>query len=183
MRLVFMVEERSMKELLEVLLPKFLPDGMDKPIVIAHNGKSDLAASIPRKLRAWHTPDDRFIIIHDQDSHEDCKQLKENLLTLCKNCRHAVMVRIACRELESWYFGDLAAVSLAYGKNFINLADKKKYRTPDKIANPKDEIRKLIPTHQQISGAKLIAQHMSVEQNTSTSFNVFISGVKKMAIC
>ena len=182
MRLVFMVEERSMKELLEVLLPKILPDSMDKPIVIAHNGKSDLAASIPRKLRAWHIPDDRFIIVHDQDSHEDCKQLKEDLLALCKDCQHDVMVRIACREMEAWYFGDLAAVSLAYGKDFTTLVDKKKYREPDKIGNPKDEIRKLLPTHQQISGAKLIAQHMSIEQNTSPSFNVFIKGVREMAV-
>ena len=78
MRLVFLVEERSMKELLEVLLPKILPDSVDKPLIIAHNGKSDLAASIPKKLRAWQNSDDKFIIVHDQDSN-DCKTLKKNL--------------------------------------------------------------------------------------------------------
>ena len=70
MRLVFLVEERSMKELLEIILPKIL--------------------------------------------HND------------------VLIRIACTELESWYFGDLTAVSMAYGKDFTSFSAKSKYRIPDK---------------------------------------------------
>ena len=65
MRLVFLVEERSMKELLEIVLPKILPGSIVKPQIIAHNGKSDLAASIPKKLKAWQNVDDKFIIVHD----------------------------------------------------------------------------------------------------------------------
>jgi len=179
MRLVFLVEERSMKELLEVLLPQILPDGMDKPLIIAHNGKSDLARSIPIKLRAWQAPDDKFIIVHDQDSN-DCKALKGKLLALCGSRRSECLVRIACRELEAWYFGDLMAVSCAYGKDFTKLATKKKYRIPDKIANVKHELRKMIPEHQQISGAKRIAQHMDIEKNTSESFNLFVNGVRRI---
>jgi hypothetical protein len=171
-----------MKEVLEVLLPKILPENMKKPLVIPHRGKSDLAASISTKLRAWNIPGDRFVIVHDQDSN-DCKQLKEELLTLCANKQDDVLVRIACRELEAWYFGDLQAVSRAYGKDFTKLAGKRKYRAPDKMGNPKEEIRKLLPAHQQISGARLIAQHMRVEQNTSPSFNTFVSGVRRIAAC
>lgn len=180
MRLIFMVEERSMKELLEVLLPKILPTDMEPPLIIAHNGKSDLVASIPKKLRAWQNADDRFIIVHDQDSH-DCMKLKDELLALCGNNRDRCLVRIACRELEAWYFGDLTAVSSAYGKNFANLSVKRKYRDPDTIANAKEELYTLIPTHQQITGAKRIAQHMNIENNTSHSFNVFVSGVRRVA--
>jgi hypothetical protein len=182
MRLVFMVEERSMKEVLERLLPRILPTNLEHPLIIAHNGKSDLVASIPKKLRAWQNADDKFIIVHDQDSN-DCIYLKSELLALCANSRNDYLVRIACKELESWYFGDLNAVSLAYGKDFRNLANKRKYRVPDAIANAKEEIYKLIPSHQQISGAQKIAQYMDADNNTSHSFNVFVDGVKRMVVC
>ena len=115
MRFVFMVEEPSMKALLEILLPRILPDNVE-PLIISHSGKSDLKKSIPIKLRAWQSLDDKFIILHDQDSN-DCMQLKADLLSLCKNSRNQCIVRIVCIELEAWYFGDLKAVSLAYGKD------------------------------------------------------------------
>jgi hypothetical protein len=179
MRLVFMVEERSMKELLEILLPKIVPDGLEVPLIIPHNGKSDLAKSIPRKLRSWQNPNDRFIIVHDQDS-SNCMQLKADLLSLCENSRNDCLIRIVCDELESWYFGDLTAVSLAYGKDYTQLAAKRKYRAPDKLKNAKQELRKIIPTYQPIDGARRIAIHMDLDSNTSPSFKVFVSGVRKM---
>lgn len=58
------------------------------------------------------------------------------------------------------------------------LTRKKKYRIPDNIGNPKQVLRKLFPKHQQLDGARRIAVHMDVENNTSTSFNYFVSGVK-----
>ncbi|MCL2880375.1 MAG: DUF4276 family protein [Treponema sp.] len=179
MRLVFMVEELSMKALLEIILPKILPTGFEKPLIIAHNGKSDLARSIPRKLQGWQSSDDRFIIVHDQDSN-DCVQLKNSLQSLCKSTRNDCLVRIVCDELESWYFGDLKAVSLAYGKDYTPLAVKRKYRVPDRVMNAKEEFNKLVPVHQPIGGARKIASFMDVNNNTSHSFNVFIKGVRKM---
>lgn len=179
MRLVFLTEERSMKELLEILLPKILPNDMEKPLIIPHNGKSDLAASIPKKLRAWQNPDDKFVIVHDQDSN-DCIRLKSELAALCKDSKNKYLIRIACKELEAWYFGDLEAVSCAYNKDFTKLAAKRKYREPDKIGNAKEEICKLIPTHQQISGAKLIGSCMDINKNRSHSFNIFVNGIRKL---
>jgi len=179
MRLVFMVEERSMKELLEIMLPKILPDSFETPLIIPHNGKRDLAKSIPKKLKAWQNPDDRFIIVHDQDS-SDCKKLKAELLSLCENSRNIFLIRIVCVELESWYFGDLKAVSLAYGKDYVPLAAKRKYRVPDKLKNAKQELRKIIPAYQPIGGARKISVHMDVDNNISPSFKMFVSGVKKM---
>lgn len=179
MRLVFMVEERSMKELLEIVLPKILPSGSEKPLIIQHSGKSHLAKSIPTKLRAWQNSDDKFIIVHDQDSN-DCERLKAKLLSLCENSRNDCLIRIVCVELESWYFGDLAAVSCAYGINHTSLSAKRKYREPDKLKNAKEELRKLVPLYQPISGAKNIALHMNIDKNTSHSFNVFVRGVRKM---
>lgn len=178
MRIVFLVEERSMKELLQCVLPKILPENMET-LIIPHSGKSDLVASIPRKLQSWPFPDDKFVIVHDQDS-ADCTALKESLLNLCSGSKNEYLVRIACRELEAWYFGDLAAVSKAYGKNFEGLSRKRKYRVPDGIGNAKDELRKIIPSHQQILGAQLIGTYMKPEINTSRSFQVFVSGVQRL---
>ncbi|MGL4593550.1 MAG: DUF4276 family protein [Thermoguttaceae bacterium] len=179
MRLIFMVEERSMKELLEMILPQIVP-GVET-LVISHNGKSDLRQSIPRKLRAWQCSDDKFIIVHDQDSH-DCKVLKKELQTLCDEHRKNCVVRIVCHELEAWYFGDLEAVAAAYGKPnlFVKYGNNKKYRIPDAIGNAKEELRKLIPELQQISGATRIGSQMDIGRNTSHSFKTFVSGVKKI---
>lgn len=178
MKLVFMVEERSMKELLDVLLPQILPNGV-RPLILSHNGKRDLELSIPKKLNAWPFPDDKFIIVHDKDSN-DCMRLKSNLLSLCQNSRNDCLVRIVCTELESWYLGDLAAVSLAYDEDFTVLSGKSKFRDPDKLGNAKQELRKLVPAYQPISGTRKISLHMDASKNTSPSFNVFVSGIRKM---
>ena len=60
-KLVFLLEERSMKALLDGLLPRFLPDL--KFQCVPHEGKHDLEKSIPRKLRAWQEPGVRFVIM------------------------------------------------------------------------------------------------------------------------
>ena len=180
MRIVFMVEEPSMKALLEILLPQILPENV-KSLIIPHSGKSDLKKSIPIKLRAWQSLSDKFVIVHDQDSN-DCKQLKNDIVSLCVKSRNECLVRIVCIELEAWYFGDLKAVSSAYGKDISQFAMKSKYREPDGIVNAKEEFRKLIPTYQPIEGAKKIAAYMDISRNTSYSFNVFVGGAKSMLI-
>ncbi|MCL2421239.1 MAG: DUF4276 family protein [Defluviitaleaceae bacterium] len=180
MRLVFMVEEPSMKALLEILLPQILPPNVDQ-LIIPHSGKSDLKKSIPIKLQAWQSPKDKFIIIQDQDSN-DCKKLKDDLKRLCNSSKNDCLIRIVCTELESWFFGDLAAISSAYEKDVTSLSSKRKYREPDKIMNAKDELRKLIPTYQPIEGAKKIATFMSLEKNTSYSFKMFTEGVRRLCI-
>jgi len=178
-----MVEERSMMEFLDIVLPKILPDDLEKPLIITHRGKTDLQKSIPLKLRAWNNTDDRFIIVHDQDSN-NCKLLKAELKSLCKNSKNTFIIRIVCTELESWYFGDLKAVSHAYGKDYTSLTAKRKYRVPDNLKNAKQELRKIIPSYQPIDGAKKIAANMDVNNNTSSSFNTFVNGVKKISnIC
>lgn len=179
MKLIFLLEEPSMKYLLDGLLPKILPSNIDFQ-TIPHHGKNDLKKSIPNKLRGWNEPGDiRFIILHDQDT-KDCIILKQELLDLCHGATsRPVLIRISCQELESWYFGDMNALSIAYGNPKIKeLAAKKKFRTPDSIPSPKEELKKLIPDHQQISGAKRMAAYMDIDNNTSTSFNVFVRGIR-----
>lgn len=167
-----------MKCFLDVLLPSILPNNTEYQ-TIAHEGKQDLQKSIPRKLKVWNRPDTKFVIIQDQDSN-DCVKLKQDLVKLCEGFYKDVLIRIACHELEARYFGDLKAVSEAYGKDVSFLAKKKQYRVPDDIINPKRELRKYLHEHQQISGAKKIAACMNVDDNTSVSFNVFVKGLKKL---
>lgn len=178
MTLVFLLEEKSMKIFLDTLLPNVLPADVDF-FTIAHEGKSDLKKSIPIKLKAWNIPNSKFIIVQDQDSN-DCKKLKQELVDLCNESDREVLVRIACHELEAWYWGDLTALEQAYHKNLSKVGRKKAYRIPDDIVSPKRELQKLLPEHQQMEGAKKVAQYIDIDRNLSTSFHVFIEGVKRM---
>ncbi len=53
-RVVFLLEEYSMKTLLDELLPRLFPELMFQ--CVAHDGKGDLEKSVPRKLRGWQEP-------------------------------------------------------------------------------------------------------------------------------
>jgi hypothetical protein len=176
-QLVFLLEEESMKALLDILLPKVLPQGINF-LCIPHEGKQDLEKSIPRKLRAWQTPDTAFIIVRDKDS-ADCFELKKRLVNICQQAgRSDSLVRIACHELESWFLGDLAAVEKAF--NIKKLAEQqrnRKYKEPDRLANASEELEKLVKGYRKVSGAKKIAAYMTIGQNYSHSFNCFINGV------
>jgi hypothetical protein len=50
--LIFLLEEPSIKNVLEQLLPKIIPSELTY-ICIAHQGKQDLAKSIPTKIKAF----------------------------------------------------------------------------------------------------------------------------------
>lgn len=178
MTLVFLLEERSTKRLLDILLPQIVPHEISY-YTIAHDGKSDLQKSIKNKLTGWNTPDTKFIIVQDQDS-SDCVELKSRLKSMCADRSNDVLIRIACHEMEAWYFGDLKAVSTAYGKDLMKYSRKSKYRIPDNIENPKNELKMLIPEHEQISGADRIGRCMDINNNSSQSFNALVSGIKNM---
>ncbi len=168
-----------MKVLLDCLLPQILPNTVTFRC-IPHEGKNDLEKSIPIKLRAWKTPNTFFVIVHDKDS-ADCLKVKRKLSNLCQKAgRPDTLIRIACHELESWFLGDLSAVSKAF--NLKKLATKQKtakYKNPDKLANASEELAKLVKGYRKVSGAKQIAPFMNLNANLSHSFNVFISGVQK----
>ena len=179
-QLVFLLEEESMKALLDVLLPQILPQGINF-LCIPHEGKQDLEKSIPRKLRAWQTPGTAFVIVRDKDG-ADCIEIKKRLVNLCQQAgRNDSLVRIACHELESWFLGDLGAVEKAF--NIKKLAEQqrnRKYKEPDKLSNASEELQKLVKGYRKVSGAKKIAACLTINQNYSHSFNCFISGVNSL---
>lgn len=183
-RLVFMIEELSLKVVLDNVLPSILPENF-YPIIIPHDGKSDLEKSIPRKIRAWKDTDTTkyiFIILRDQDSG-NCIQIKDKLKNICQNNgRNDALIRIVCRSLESWFLGDLNAIEKAC--NIPNLGSqqrKKKYRNPDSLGNPEEVINKIFNNnYRKVAHAREISAHLDIQNNKSHSFNVFISGLQKI---
>lgn len=182
-RIVFLLEEPSMVELLRGVLPKVFPDWVENQhwIAVPHSGKSDLEASVPRKLRAWNVPGDRFVIMRDNDGG-DCRAHKQRLLGLAAvRPADQVLVRIVCQELEGWFLGDLEAVAQAYPVADRQLkARPRKYHDPDRMTNASDELRLLTEVPGKVGRAKTISAHLSIEANLSRSFQVFIAGLKRI---
>ncbi len=176
--LVFLLEERSIVEVLRIVVPCLVPEDVTCHFV-PHEGKSDLEKSIPRKLRAWRTPGVRFVVVRDKDQG-DCRDVKHKLLELCRNGRRPdTLVRIVCHHLESWYLGDLAAVEKAFNLNGIaQRQGQRKFRDPDALPNAEQELRKLVPEYQKIAGSRDIAPHLALNNNRSHSFSVFLSGLR-----
>jgi hypothetical protein len=179
MRLIFLLEERSAKLFLDALLPRILPPGVYFR-TIPHDSKQDLRRSIPRKLKAWLHPDDRFIVVHDQDS-SDCRSLKAELQMLCLSSgRSDVKVRIACRELEAWYLGDLASLDQEYGSQLQRQKDSRLFRTPDAIVNPSQELTRRIPTFTKTDAARRMGRIIDLKNNGSHSFRLLLETVRQL---
>jgi len=177
--LVVFTEEMSAKVMLESLLPRLLPREIGIQCV-AFEGKQDLEKQLPIKLKGWATPDTVFVVLRDQDN-ADCHQVKRNLRVLCEAAnRPGVLIRIACRELESWYFGDLAAVERALEiGGLTGLQNKSRYRDPDSILRPSAELKKITKNrYQKVSGSRSIGKHLSLDNGRSSSFRNFIDGVR-----
>ena len=182
MKLVFLLEERSAREMLLELLPRLLPDNVHFHC-FAFEGKRDLERNIVPKLHGWQESNTAFVILRDQDA-ADCKTVKHTLLTKCKEAgKEDAVVRIVCRELESWYFGDLAAVEKGLGlRNLTRFARKRKYRVPDDIKAPARELASITRNaYQKIAGSRAIGPNLSLTSNKSQSFQVFLRTMERFA--
>jgi hypothetical protein len=183
-KIVFLLEEASMKFFLEGLLPRIFPDWIEGEhfLCVKHEGKSDLDKSIPVKLKAWREPDVHFVIIRDADN-ADCVALKARLRKMCTAAgRSDSLIRLACQELESWYLGDLPALERAFCADLSTPRKRKRFACPDKLQKPSKELGRLIPGFQKIKGARAIAKHLSLDSkvNRSRSFQVFLEGVQDL---
>ncbi len=185
-----LVEEPSVAEVLQVILPKVLPDRWalgENCFVRHHEGKQDLLQSIPRKIRAACKKDiiTGFIVLLDQDNN-DCRILKACLVQLCEDAKVGskevpYKVRIVCHELEAWYLGDMDAIERVFPRfHAANYRGKKKFRQPDECVNPKQELKKIVGDYPQIATAREIAPHLDIDGNNSPSFCCFITGLKQM---
>lgn len=179
-----LVEEPSMERFLKGLLPGILPDGYrvdENCFIRTHEGKQDLQKEIPRKVKAYKKskPSRKIIVIHDQDSN-DCRELKNKLIKLIATAADIpFLVRIACKELEAFYLGDMQAIEKVYPKfKAKRHANKAKFRNPDKC-NAFDEIRKIVPEFQKNRASNEIVKHIDIEGNKSPSFRSLVTGIQR----
>ncbi len=179
-QIVFFLEEPSAKAMLEGVLPKLLPEGMS-PRYVVFEGKQDLEKRLPMRLRAWQYADAKFVVMRDQDSG-NCVDIKNGLLEKCRDSgKPDTLIRIACHELESFYLGDLNAVGDSIGPNNLSKQQNKaKFRNPDNLNNAAQELKKIAPSYQKVSGSRAIGPYLDIDNNRSTSFNALISGVRRL---
>jgi hypothetical protein len=202
MHIEVLVEERSAKEVLEVLIPRIIGDRATFA-VRDFNGKQALLRALPARLQGYNEPgwqrrDVRIVVLVDRDA-DDCRQLKAQLEAAAQQAglvTHAtrgpgqpfqVLTRIAIEELEAWYFGDGAALTAAYGID-PHLAHRAGYRDPDAVPGGTAEAleRELQRVRQHTSGlrkleaARTIAPHMDPARNRAHSFQVFRAGLLEM---
>lgn len=191
----FLVEEPSMKDFLEGLLPRLLPEGAEFDVT-AFNGKHDLLknlqnrlSGVKRSLRAGQ----RLFVVVDRDS-EDCHELKQRLegfayqaglvtRTASGGHKWQLVNRIVVEELEAWYFGDWTAVRAAYDKAPEDPSGGASFRDPDAIRGGTWEAFERVMKSEFRAGlrkreaARRIAEHIEPTRSSSHSFKVFYEAV------
>jgi len=178
--LVFLLEEPSAQDLLEGLLPRLLPPTVAVQFVV-FEGKQDLERNMARRIRGWLAPRTKFVVLRDQDAG-DCRDVKARLVERATEAkRPETLVRVACRDLEAWVLGDLAALAQAFERPGIErLAAKAKYRDPDALHHALEEIRHLVGSYQKRDGARRVGVLLDPARSQSRSFRAFCDGVKRL---
>lgn len=180
-------EELSAKRLLDVVIPKVIPVNTYHR-VYPHQGKEDLEKALKNTLPTIsRTPGSRIIIMRDQDTGE-CEEVKRNIQEIIGlNCQCEYLVRIACKELESWYLGDLNALQFAYPRfKPDQYQNRSVLRNVDNINFPDRYLLQIIPEFRnraylpKIEVAESIGPHLDINNNRSHSFNHFIQAVRRL---
>jgi hypothetical protein len=181
--LVCLLEEPSSKEALKEILKNITGNNGNTSIkYIIFRGKQDLEKNIERKLKSWQAPNSRFLIMRDQDSG-DCQVIKKQLQEKTKKAgkEQQTLIRIACRELESFYLGDLLAVEKGLGLSGLsNKQTKSQFRNPDNLENPSQKLKQITKqSYQKLQGSRAISPYLKIDgSNTSHSFKILVSGLR-----
>lgn len=180
-------EEASAKNVFDVILRKVLPENVYFR-VYPHQGKQDLEKALRNSLPTIsRMPGSKVLITRDQDS-ADCKDVKSSIQEIIAgNCQCDNVIRIACRELEAWFLGDLEAIKNVFPRfkpeSFQSKAD---FRNVDKISNPDKYLLRIIPELKnraslpKLAVSEAIAPYLDLERNLSASFNHTISAIKRI---
>ncbi len=201
MHWVFLTEEESAEAMLRILWPKL--NGVDTLQVIRHQGKLDLLRKLPSLLRAysqWIPADWRIVVLVDLDDWEDCKNSKRELEEIAEAAGlvtkskagsgedYQLVNRLAIKELEAWFFGDVEALVRAYPRVPRNLGKKAKYRNPDGITGTWEALEQVLRRAgyysagmPKIQVARRVANYMDPDRNRSKSFQVFRDAVRAEA--
>jgi len=164
-------------------LPRLLKEDIQYRCV-PFEGKQDLEKQLTRKLRGYQNEQARFIVLRDQDSHPDCTAVKDKLRDLCAQSGRAdrCLVRIACRELETFYLADLKAVEQALAiEGLATKQLRRKFRAPDRLSSPSKELKALTnQRYEKIVGSRAIGQYLDIDNDRSSSFRTLIAGIRRM---
>lgn len=188
--LYVLVEEPSMEEALQRLLPKMLGPSISAEIR-QFQCKDDLLKQLPQRLMGyaqWLPDTAKVLVIVDRDD-DDCLQLKAKLEKMTHKAglgtrqhpihgQFQVINRIAIEELEAWFFGDWEAVRAAYPKLEESVPKRAGYRDPDAIKGGtweamERELQKKGYFKQglrKLELARSVASHMDPARNQSKSF-------------
>ena len=179
--IVFFLEGPSEQDFLKAFLPSHLPVHINLHYQV-FQGKRDMEKRLGLRMRGWRYANTCFVVLRDQDSG-DCLAVKSGLKQICHLAGHPhAVVRIACRELETFFIGDWAAVALAFEMPALaKLSAKAMYRQPDLLGSPSGELKKHISLYQKRDGARRIAAHLDPERNKSHSFGVFMRSIQQIA--
>lgn len=182
-RVVFLLEEPSMKVFLAECLPRWVPGWREGEhfLLIKHEGKSDLDRSIPIKLKAWREPGVRFVILRDNDG-ATCTEVKGRLLDLCADSGRAAKVRLVCQELEGWYLADEMALREAYPAHEKAIRRlSKRFSDPDRCQKPSVELARAVPEFQKQDAARRLGLRLAPDRSRSSSCRVFSRTVAALA--
>lgn len=182
-------EELSLKNVLDVILPKILPVDVYYRIY-PHQGKEDLERALTSTLPSISKiPGSKILITRDQDNN-DCVELKKHIFDIVNgNCSCDFSIRIVCKELEAWFLGDMKAIEKAYprfkAESHIN---KSEFRNVDKVHYPNRQLLKIIPEYTgrnslpKLEAAENISQYLDISKNNSESFNHTIKAIQRLAL-
>ncbi len=182
--LVICLEEFSARVFLEILLPTIIDVSEWDIIYLVFEGKQDLMKNLPRRLKTWQNSHSQFLILRDQDS-ENCIQLKQRISKIClENGKPNALIRIACHELETFYLGDLRAVSQGLNCSHLEkLQNTSAYRAPDSISNAKQQLKKITHgTYREVGGSRSISAYLDINNNRSQSFRQLVVGIQRLCV-
>ncbi len=196
MYLEILVEEVSAEVALQILLPRMI--GTDVSFTIhPFQGKHNLLRKLPSRLRGYRywDSDTRIVVLLDSDT-PDCHEQKQHLEQLARDAGlltktvqqnqppFQVINRLAVRELEAWFLGDMEAIRAAYPRVSTKAAQNNQYRNPDTIVHTWEALERLLQQSGYFPGglkkletARKIAQYMEPARNCSPSFQVFYQGL------
>ncbi len=195
MKIHVLVEGPSEKALLECWLPRAFRGHEFQ--VLKHSGKGRLPGArpnrrarglldlLPQKLRAYGKSfgdDDGVLVLVDADV-QSCVDLKRDLVALAAsiNPRPHVVFRIAVEETEAFYFGDLAAIKLAYpGADHVAA----RAFTPDSICGTAERFGAVVGDggNNKVAWAEAMGKLLTTDpsRSRSPSFKAFHGGITKL---
>ena len=146
------------------------------------DGYPDVVSLAESTVATWRKPHTRFLVLCDQDN-ADCKERKQRIIERIAVARRgAVDVRIVCRQLETWYLGDLAALVAARPKLAAFARSSTVRGQPDLIVAPAKLIEAQLAEGRlrKRALARDVGLHARTHANRSHSFNVFMDKLREI---